>query len=156
MNGNLSARNAMADPPRKRSKQMREGQPHALGRRAGRIVVAEDNYLVGLAIEQALLDAGHEVAAVVASGEEAVSEASRLRPDLVLMDIRLAGQMTGIEAAVELKALGIPSLFASAHSDTATRLSGERAMPLGWLTKPFSAAELVSAVAAALAQSCQP
>lgn len=153
MIGKMRALFAMAIPPQRQSEQTPEVRPPASTSRTARILITEDEFLVGMAIEQALLDAGHEIVAVVTSGEEAVREASRLRPDLVLMDIRLAGLITGIEAAVALKALGVPSLFTSAHSDAATRLAGERAMPLGWLTKPFSASEAVGAVAAALAQS---
>jgi len=118
----------------------------------GKILIVEDDYFVGMTMEQALVDAGHEVLAVVNTGEEAVLESTRLRPDLVLMDIRLAGQMSGIEAALALRAEGITSLFASAHSDVATRSAGEKAQPAGWVTKPFSNADIVSAVAAALSQ----
>ena len=118
--------------------------------RKRQIVIAEDDYFVGLNVEQALLNAGYEVLALVSTGEEAVRECIRLRPDLVLMDIRLAGEISGIEAAVALRAEGITSLFATAHSDDGTRAEGEKAQPAGWLTKPFSDDEIVSAVAAAL------
>lgn len=116
-----------------------------------RILIVEDDYLVGMTIEETLLDEGHEVLALVTTGEEAVEVGTKLRPELVLMDIRLAGKMTGIEAAIELRAAGIPSLFASAHSDPGTRLSGEEAKPLGWLAKPFTSSGLISAVDTALA-----
>jgi DNA-binding response OmpR family regulator len=118
----------------------------------GKIIIAEDEYFVAMAIEQDLLDAGHDVLAVVCTGEEAVRESARLQPDLVLMDIRLAGKMSGIEAATALRAQGVTSLFASAQTDAATQASGEEAKPAGWLRKPFSSSEVVSAVAAALAR----
>lgn len=117
-----------------------------------RILIVEDEYLVGMIIEDALLEAGHDVLALVRTGEEAVKEGTKLRPELVLMDIRLAGKMTGIEAAIELRAAGIPCIFASAHTDPGTRLSGEEAKPLGWLAKPFTSSGLSSAVDAALAR----
>ncbi|MET1755773.1 response regulator [Novosphingobium sp. RD2P27] len=116
-----------------------------------RILIVEDDYLVGMAIEETLLQAGHDVIALVTTGEEAVEKGTKLRPDLALMDIRLGGKMTGIEAAIALRAAGIPSLFASAHSDPGTRSSGEEAEPLGWLAKPFTFAGLRSAVDTALA-----
>jgi CheY-like chemotaxis protein len=50
----------------------------------------------------------------------------------VLMDIRLAGEMDGIEAALALRAQGIGSIFASANSDAGTLARGEAAQPLGW------------------------
>lgn len=127
-----------------------EGVP-SIGKGKARIVIVEDDFLVGMTSEDTLLEAGYEVLDWVSTGEEAVERALALRPDLVLMDIRLAGAMTGIEAALALHAHGIPSLFASAHSDAAIRASGEAAQPAGWLTKPFTPAELTRAVAAALA-----
>jgi DNA-binding response OmpR family regulator len=128
-------------------------QPESPADLAGRIIIAEDEYFVALALEQDLLEAGHDVLAIVSTGEEAVREGSRLRPDLVLMDIRLAGEMSGVEAAMVLRAHGVTSLFATAHTDAGTHASGEKAMPAGWLTKPYSGAELVSAVAAALSRN---
>lgn len=122
-----------------------------LGAKA-RILIVEDEFLVAMTIEDALLQAGHEIVGVVRTGEEAVQAGIKLRPDLVLMDIRLAGQMTGIEAAVELRVQGIKSLFASSHTDRETRALGENACPVGWLAKPFSESEVTVAVAAALAR----
>jgi CheY-like chemotaxis protein len=118
----------------------------------GRILVVEDDYFVGLLIEEALTDAGYDVLAVVTTGEEAVQKGSEWRPDLVLMDIRLAGEMSGVAAAVELRQRGISSVFASAHTDHGTRSAGEGAGPAGWLTKPFTSSEVVSTVAAALSK----
>ena len=120
----------------------------------GRVLVVEDEYFVALAAEEALAAAGFEVVGVAATAEEAVEIARAERPDLVLMDIRLAGVRDGIDAAAEIRSgLGIPSLFATAHSDAATRARGEgAAAPMGWLTKPYAPTELAAAVAAALAK----
>lgn len=137
----------------------RAGRPPLLGAHkdaeqlpdtAVRILVVEDEYFVALTIETALTDAGHEVIGVFASGEAAIEAAEDLRPELVMMDIRLAGEMTGIDAALVLRQRGIPCIFASAHSDAATRDAGGRAQPAGWLVKPFLQADLISAVEAAL------
>lgn len=117
---------------------------------AARLLVVEDEYFVALVIEEAMVGVGHEVLGVFASGEEAIAAAPELKPDLVLMDIRLAGAMSGIEAAIELKQQGIPCMFASANSDETTRRTAEQAQPVGWVTKPFGQAELVSAVTSAL------
>lgn len=144
-------RHGMSLPPRH---QAQRPDASAFERTEGdkaRILVAEDDYLVGLTIEDALLDAGHQILGIVTTGEEAVEKGVLLRPDLVLMDIRLAGKMTGIEAAVALRREGIPSIFASAHSDPGTKAAGEEAKPLGWLPKPFTPSGLTSAVDSALA-----
>jgi CheY-like chemotaxis protein len=119
---------------------------------SARLFVVEDEYFVALMIEETMVSAGHEVLGVFASGEAAIAAAADLKPDLALLDIRLAGEMSGIEAAVALKELGIPCIFASANSDEMMRRSAERAAPLGWVTKPFAQAELVSVVSAALNQ----
>lgn len=105
---------------------------------------------MALAIEDTLIDAGYEVVGVVTSGEAAIDAAKELQPELVMMDIRLAGEMTGIDAALELRRYGFSSVFASAHTDEATKEAGGKARPAGWLVKPFLQAELVSVVQAAL------
>jgi DNA-binding response OmpR family regulator len=115
-----------------------------------RVLIVEDNYFVGLTIENALIDAGYQILGVVASGEEALELARAESPHLVLMDIRLAGEMDGIEAAIALRARGITCLMASAHSDEAMKRRAAGAQPAGWLVKPFSNAELVATVKAAL------
>lgn len=115
-------------------------------RRRGRVLIVEDDYLVALSSEMALLDAEFDVLGVCASGEAALEQALATRPDLVLMDIRLAGAMDGIETALALREHGIPCLFASANSDPGMVARGHAAMPLGWLRKPFSEAALVAMV----------
>ena len=120
----------------------------------GRVLVVDDEYFVALDAEEALAAAGFEVVGVATTAEEAVEIARAERPHLVLMDIRLAGVRDGIDAAAEIRGrLGIPSLFATAHSDAATRARGEgAAAPVGWLTKPYAPTELATAVASALAR----
>lgn len=115
-----------------------------------RILVVEDNYFVALNIESALLDAGFDVLGVVDSGEEALESVAAAKPDLVLMDIRLAGALDGIDTAIAMHALDIPSLFASAHCDAGMQARGADAEPRGWLVKPFTDAQLLEAVRAAL------
>ncbi|WP_135469125.1 response regulator [Crenalkalicoccus roseus] len=120
-----------------------------------RVLIVEDEYFVALDAEDALTDAGFRVVGVAATAEDALALARAERPDLVLMDIRLGGSRDGIEAAAEIRReLGIPSLFATAHADAATRLRGEAAAsPLGWLSKPYTQAEVVAAVRLALAEA---
>jgi len=117
-----------------------------------RILLVEDDYLVGMEIEDGLAGAGYAVVAVARSAEEAVMLAERERPRLVIMDIRLAGERDGIDAAIEIeRRLGIRSLFASAHGDSEIRARGESARPLGWIGKPYRVSALVAAVGDALA-----
>nr|WP_255574970.1 response regulator [Caldovatus aquaticus] len=120
-------------------------------------MIVEDEYFVALASEDTLTEAGFAVVGVAATAEDAVAIAAAERPDMVLMDIRLApgGARDGIDAAAEILArFGIPSLFATAYADLPTRSRGEQAArPLGWLIKPYAAEDLVAAVAAAVAEA---
>lgn len=86
---------------------------------------------------------GYIVAGQTGRGEIAIRQIEELRPDLVLMDIRLQGQMHGIEAAEYIHAhFDIPVVFISAHSDTITMQSAIRAQAYGYLIKPFDERDL--------------
>lgn len=115
------------------------------------ILLVEDDFLVGMEVETGLEEAGYEVAGIAATAEEAVALAESRRPALVVMDIRLASDRDGIDAALEIyRSLGIRSLFASAHVDSRVRARAEAARPLGWVAKPYRVETLLSAVGAAL------
>ena len=116
-----------------------------------RILVVEDDFLVAAEIEEALSDAGFDVAGVATSADEAVELAQSQQPALVVMDVRLAGERDGIHAAVEIfRKLGIRCIFATAHCDRDVLERAQLAMPLGWLQKPYSMVSLVNAVRRAL------
>ena len=117
-----------------------------------RVLVVEDEFFLAVQIEEWLLEDGFEVVDVVHTAEEAVAVAESERPDLVIMDIRLASETDGIAAALDiLDRTGIRCIFATAFADAATRERGERARPFGWLRKPLTADALLAAVKAALA-----
>jgi CheY-like chemotaxis protein len=117
-----------------------------------RILVVEDEYLVAMLAEAALLDAGFVVVGIAQSADEAIGMAMAHSPDLVIMDIRLAGEGDGIDAAMHLAQHDVPCVFATAHTDPATRTRGDAAAPLAWVSKPYTAADLVTATRSALAQ----
>lgn len=115
------------------------------------ILLVEDDFLVGMEVEAGLEAAGYEVAGIAATAEEAVALAESRQPALVIMDIRLASERDGIDAALEIfRTLGIRSLFASAHVDAQVRARAEAARPLGWVAKPYRVETLLAAVAEAL------
>lgn len=115
------------------------------------ILLVEDDFLVGMEVEAGLEAAGYEVAGIAATAEEAVALAAARQPALVVMDIRLAGERDGIDAALEIfRTLGIRSLFASAHVDAQVRARAEAARPLGWVAKPYRVETLLAAVGEAL------
>ena len=115
------------------------------------ILLVEDDFLVGMEVEAGLQEAGYEVAGVAATADEAVALAAARRPALVVMDIRLASERDGVDAAIEIfRTLGIRSIFASAHGDARIRARAEAAQPLGWVAKPYRVETLVKAVREAL------
>jgi CheY-like chemotaxis protein len=119
-------------------------------RPARRVLVVEDEFFLAVQIEEWLLEGGFEVVDVVHTAEEAVAVADTERPDLVIMDIRLASETDGIAAALEiLDRTGIRCIFATAFADAATRERGEKARPFAWLGKPVTEDALLGAVKAA-------
>ena len=116
-----------------------------------RIMVVEDERLVALALGQTLKALGYEVVGLVTTGREAVRKAGELEPDLVLMDIRLKGELDGIEAAIRIhETYKIPIVFLTAYSDDHTLERARAAKPYGYVLKPFEEKSLKSAVAMAL------
>jgi two-component system, response regulator PdtaR len=112
-----------------------------------RILIVEDELLISLEAELIITSLGHQVVGMARSADAAVEVASRERPDLVLMDIRLEGPSDGIDAAVKIRnTLGIASLFVSAHDDPQTMARAATATPAGFLIKPYTAASLGEAI----------
>ena len=119
-----------------------------------KILVVEDDFLVALDIEHALISAGFEMVGPARTAEETIAFAELRRPALAIMDIRLEGARDGVDAAIELRSrLGMRIIFASAHGDEETKRRAAPAEPLGWVQKPYSHYELLGAVRAALDRS---
>jgi DNA-binding NarL/FixJ family response regulator len=121
--------------------------PGDLADRSFRVLIVEDEVLVALEASDILASAGHDVIGSAVTAEEAVRKARELKPDLILMDIRLLGKRDGIEAATEIwQRLGLRSLFVSAYSDRETTARAAEANPIGFLAKPFTEDSLLDAV----------
>ena len=117
------------------------------------VLIVEDDFLIAMQAEAALLDAGFQVTGVATTAEEALAMARERMPALAIMDIRLAGRRDGVEAAGDLfRELGLRCVFATAHDDLLTRTRAEPFAPLGWLSKPYTMASLTSLVREALAR----
>lgn len=113
-----------------------------------RLLIVEDEFLIALALEEALERAGYETVGVCGSYEEAVELAAAAKPDIVLMDIRLASERDGIDAAIEInKRFGIPSLFMSGNLDAHNVARAHEAEPVGWLPKPYPMEQLLDLLA---------
>jgi diguanylate cyclase (GGDEF)-like protein len=119
------------------------GQAQAERGNRAQILVAEDERIVARDLAATLTELGYAVAATVASGEEAIRKAAELRPDLILMDIRLADGVDGVQAAEAIREEHkIPLIYLTAHSDEETLRRAKCSEPFGYLLKPFRAAEL--------------
>lgn len=122
-------------------------------RKRTRILVIEDDLLIAMQIETTLTEAGFDVVGLAATSEEAIALAGKDRPDLAVIDIRLAGNRDGVDTALELfRSQGIRCIFASAYSDSEARQRAAPAAPLGWLQKPYSMASLTALVRAAASE----
>ena len=115
------------------------------------LLVLEDESVVAMDLDVQLREMGYRVCACVDNGRDAIARARADRPDLVLMDVVLKGEMDGIAAAAVIGAeLQIPILFLTAYSDDQTVERAARAMPYGYLTKPFQGRELRAVIEVAL------
>ncbi|HYD66689.1 response regulator [Azospirillum sp.] len=121
---------------------------------AGRQLLIRCNHApltVALGIKTVLLSQGHEVVGVAATAERALHLAEQHSADMALMDINIRSAMNGIETAARLKELyNMPIVFVTAQADSATRAKAMAINPVGYLTKPYTAAELTKVVADAL------
>jgi signal transduction histidine kinase len=116
-----------------------------------RILVVEDERIVARDIEKRLKKLGYVVSASVASAEAAIEKVAELRPDLVLMDIRLKGQMDGIEAAEHIRTeYETPVIYLTAYADEATLQRAKATEPFGYIVKPFDERDLHVAIEVAL------
>ncbi len=120
--------------------------------RAGlRILVAEDDGMIAEAICERLTDTGYEVVARPDSGSGAVEAALTLRPDLILMDVRLKGEMDGIRASELInEKMRVPVVYLTGDSDRKTLARAKTASAYGYVLKPFHIKNLVVAIEVAV------
>ena len=114
------------------------------------VLVVEDEQIVALDLEMFLGTMGYDVA-LATTGEGAVEAAGRLKPDVVLMDIRLDGDLDGIQAAERIrKEAEIPVVFLTAYADHQTIERAAQVDPSGYIVKPFSEKDLAAILHLAL------
>ena len=112
-----------------------------------RIYLVEDERLVAIDIRNHLINIGHEVVGVSYSGEDCLEKIEGLKPDLILMDINLEGNLTGIETArILLETKSIPIVFLTAYTDNKTLTEIEKTAFYGYVTKPFKQIDLKSEI----------
>lgn len=121
-----------------------------------RVLVVEDEAIAALDIRESLEASGFEVVESVDTGDKALDAATRTKPDLALMDIKLRGDKDGIETAGILwKSLNIPCVFLTAFADEETLQRAKLSHPFGYILKPFDSRELKVHIEMALAHASE-
>jgi len=116
-----------------------------------RILIVEDDAIVATDIRNRVGMLGFEVCKMVSSGCDAVTQAGEKRPDLILMDIKLRGEMDGIEAAEEIRTrFNIPIVYLTAYADEKVLERTKKTEPFGYIVKPFDDRGLNVAIEIAL------
>ncbi|MEN6611481.1 MAG: response regulator [Methanoregulaceae archaeon] len=115
------------------------------------ILIVEDERIVAEDLKEVLQHLGYDVPAIIISGEQAIEKSGELHPDLVLMDIFLAGEMNGITAAQAIRdQFGIPVIYLTAYADKEIMAKAKVTEPYGYILKPYDERELHSTIEIAL------
>jgi YesN/AraC family two-component response regulator len=108
------------------------------------ILIVEDEAVIVRILEIRLTQMGFQIVGTASSGEEAVSMAEEHRPDVVLMDIVLDGEMDGIEAAGIIQSrFSIPSIYTTAYSEQSMINRAAKTKPLAYMIKPLNIKDLI-------------
>jgi CheY-like chemotaxis protein len=112
-----------------------------------KILIVEDEAIAAVSIKMSLADLGHETVGIAVTGEDAIEAAIQTMPDLILMDIILAGKMDGIEAAMQIrKQFEIPIVYITAHTDKGTVERAMNTNPAAFMEKPIEDYQLSEAL----------
>jgi signal transduction histidine kinase len=118
-----------------------------------KVLVVEDEAIVAEDIASCLEKMGYSIVDIVATGEEAIAAATSLRPDLVLMDIMLQGDLDGVEATQQIREnLKLPVVYLTANADEHTLERAKITSPFGYILKPFKDKELRATIEIALSR----
>lgn len=116
-----------------------------------RILIVEDEAITVSALKRELASLGYEIAGTASTADEALKTVESQKPDLVLMDITLAGGVNGVVAAVAIRGnFQVPVVFLTAHADDRTMDRAVSAGAFGYVLKPYSGAGLKAAIEMAL------
>ena len=127
------------------SSDARDGMTGALD-----VLVVEDDMIIAMDVEDGIEELGHNVVGSAITADQAIEMAGKLKPDVVLMDLRLADGSFGGDAAREILArYGIRSIFVSGNLDPVTRSMLAELEPVAMISKPFVQHQLAQALEAA-------
>ncbi len=115
--------------------------------KAVKILIVEDEMVIAANISLQLSDLGYEVTGILPRGEEALPQIRIDKPDIILLDIRLKGELDGIQTAQEIqKYFRIPIIYLTANSDDAHFNRAKETHPYGFISKPFKKLDLQRAI----------
>ncbi|MDQ3046076.1 MAG: response regulator [Bacteroidota bacterium] len=115
------------------------------------ILIVEDESIVAKDIQHSLKKLGYTVVGICSTGEDAIRTAEEMKPDLVLMDIMLKGDMSGIEAAgIVREKYNIPVIYLTAYADESTLSKAKVSEPYGYIIKPFKEIDLHTSIEMAI------
>lgn len=116
-----------------------------------RVFIVEDEAMIAQDIKEFLEDSGFEIAGIAYNGKSAKNQLKRLDLDAVILDIRLKGDINGIEVAHFINdQIHVPFIFLTSHGDQNTLNDAKAARPGGYLLKPFNKASIQAALEVAL------
>jgi len=122
-----------------------------------KILVVEDEMIIAAKISMHLTNLGYEVTGILPRGEEALMSVEENRPDIVLMDIRLKGNLSGIETAIQMQKIAdIPVIFLTANVDEGTFNKAKLAKPYAFLSKPYKQLDLQRAIELTISRLAAP
>jgi len=117
------------------------------------ILIVEDELLIAKNLSHKLEDLGYQIVGIVSCGADAIQRAGEMKPDLILMDIVIKGDMDGIETAVRInQKFDIPIIYTTAYADDETLQRAENTGSYGYLLKPFKQRELHATIKIALSK----
>ena len=152
LSGGAAERPEVADWRRPRDNGFMTGSTDADGRTSHRVLIAEDEALIRLDLAEMLREEGYDVVGEAGDGQEAVELAEQLRPDLVIMDVKMP-RRDGIDAASEIAAKRIaPIVVLTAFSQRDLVEKARDAGAMAYLVKPFSISDLIPAIEVAVSR----
>ncbi len=117
-----------------------------------KVLIVEDERLIAQHIAQLLKNHNYQICAIASDAETALKKVVDLHPDLILLDIRIKGEIDGVGVAQQIKLIDeIPIIYLTAFSDLETLKKAQSTHPVGYLIKPFRSQELLSMVGFATA-----
>ncbi|WP_353126099.1 response regulator [Parapedobacter pyrenivorans] len=112
-----------------------------------KILIVEDQLIITMDLEYMLEELGYEVCGICTSYEDAVSAIKTSHPDLLLVDIILSGQKTGIDLAHEInQTYRVPFIFLTSHADRSTIEAAKSTKPAGYIVKPFNRNDVYASI----------